>query len=215
MAHVAQETGESKQEIELPTSCIRGSARKRGSISGKTQPHPCPCLPTRTPGVMRSGSGFAVPHCWRCWNSSRLWHCPHHCSSRSCPCSSQGTTRSAQHPAPTLERSTSQWQCWPTEHKVRRLPQDVGLPQNSERRNLGRPLTDTPNHPRWPGSPPLWSLLHMAESTQSRRSCPLLHQGVSKHHGACQQGDRKNVSVPHHGRKCQKQHSRMKMGWGN
>lgn len=104
---------------------VRKGSRQEAGAKLTAAPHP-----TRTPGATRSGSGSAAPRCWRCWSSSRPWRCPPRCSSPSCPCCSPGTTLSARPPAPTPERSTSQWPCWRTGPKVRQGRGDgAGTPQ--------------------------------------------------------------------------------------
>lgn len=108
------------KEREAPARRLSsGGVKKGGRQEAGAELTATPC-PARTPGATRSGSGSAAPRCWRCWSSSRPWHCPPHCSSPSCPCCSPGTTPSARPPAPTPERSTSRWLCWRTGPKVRR-----------------------------------------------------------------------------------------------
>ena len=93
---------EKPQEAQLQ----RGQEGRSSGRARRFQAHH-PLPPARTPGATRSGSGSAAPRCWRCSSSSHPWHCLPRYSSPSCPCSSPGTTRSAQHPAPIQERSTS------------------------------------------------------------------------------------------------------------
>lgn len=113
-----------------------------------TAPHP-----HRTPGAMRSGSGSAAPRFWRCWSSFHQWHCQPPCSSPSCPCSSPGTIPSAQHPAPTHGRSTSQWPCWRTGRRVRLGRR--GMARARPQRDSGMGPLLAPSPPKLDGLGPL------------------------------------------------------------
>ncbi|XP_047693999.1 nitric oxide synthase, endothelial isoform X7 [Prionailurus viverrinus] len=73
--------------------------------------------------------------------------------------------------------------CPPAPHPAAPAPAPVLLRQLGAQRPPGR---DSPHSgragvqdPGWTGPPALWSLLHMAEPAEGRRSCTLLHQGGS------------------------------------